>query len=119
MIDAITEPEPRTADQEQASWIQVALSLIGRIFRVNKIEAPYIEATIAEDIFLPLVPPKKSRLAEWTAAIQSFEGWFPGSVSYRNKNPGNLKYTGQRKAIGRDAQNHAIFASYKDGYDAG
>ena len=50
-------------------------------------------------------------------AIQSFEGWAPGSRSYRNNNPGNLRpvgftYPGQ---TGLDDQGHAIFDSYASG----
>lgn len=29
------------------------------------------------------------------SAIQTIEGWFPGSISYRNNNPGNLRPAGQ------------------------
>jgi len=51
-------------------------------------------------------------------AIKEFEGWRPGSVSYRNNNPGNLKLAGQPGAIGADNQGHAIFATYDDGWTA-
>ncbi len=55
------------------------------------------------------------RMAE---AIKRFEGWFPGSVSYRNNNPGNLKFRGQPGAIGQDEQGHAIFDTYENGWKA-
>lgn len=29
------------------------------------------------------------------STIQTIEGWFPGSISYRNNNPGNLRPAGQ------------------------
>jgi hypothetical protein len=51
-------------------------------------------------------------------AIQTMEGWFPGSVSYRNNNPGNLMYVGQSGAIGQDANGFAIFPDYQTGYNA-
>ena len=58
-------------------------------------------------------------------AIQIHEGWFPpsaknprGSVSYRNKNPGNLKFAGQREAIGRDERGFAIFPTVEAGQRA-
>lgn len=50
-------------------------------------------------------------------AIQTQEGYYPGSVSYQNNNPGNLVYAGQTGAtpgVGGFAQ----FASYQDGYNA-
>jgi len=51
-------------------------------------------------------------------AIMEFEGYFEGSVSYKNKNPGNLKNVGQAGAIGTDNQGHAIFGTFEDGYQA-
>lgn len=38
-----------------------------------------------------------------------------GSRAYRNNNPGNLKYTGQIGAIGKDDKNFAIFENYEAG----
>jgi hypothetical protein len=61
---------------------------------------------------------KKSRLNDWALAIQSFEGFYPGSRSFKNNNPGNLKYVGQLYATGHDDENHAIFDSYQHGFDA-
>jgi hypothetical protein len=40
------------------------------------------------------------------------------SRSFRNKNPGNLKWAGQAKAIGHDDKGFAIFATTQDGMDA-
>ena len=42
---------------------------------------------------LPNNPPMKtvSKLELWAEAIKQFEGWNPGSVSYRNNNPGNVR----------------------------
>lgn len=51
-------------------------------------------------------------------AIQKFEGWFPGSISYENKNPGNLKFAGQPGAIGFEAGGHATFTTYAAGRTA-
>lgn len=51
-------------------------------------------------------------------AIKQHEGWFPGSRSYRNNNPGNLMYAGQAGAIGADDAGFAIFDSYQDGWNA-
>lgn len=47
---------------------------------------------------------------KWAEAIKSFEGWKPGSRSYRNNNPGNLKgnFAG---ATGTDKDGFAVFPS--------
>jgi hypothetical protein len=62
-------------------------------------------------------------LGDYTAIaneIQTLEGWFPGSVSYRLNNPGNLTYAGQPGAtpvtVGQNT--FADFDSYADGYQA-
>lgn len=51
-------------------------------------------------------------------AIQQQEGYYPGSVAYRNNNPGNLKYAGQPGAVGVDPAGFAIFPDYATGYQA-
>lgn len=51
-------------------------------------------------------------------AIQDFEGWNPTSRSYRNNNPGNLKFAGQPGAIAADDEGHAIFSSFSAGWNA-
>ena len=59
---------------------------------------------------------KKSKIDIWCEATQEHEGWFPGSRSWRNKNPGNIKNIGQAKAIGKDDKGFCVFATYADGY---
>jgi len=56
------------------------------------------------------------------SAIQAHEGWFPpgpgnpaGSASYRNNNPGNLKYVGQGGAIGTSPLGFAVFPDFASG----
>ena len=51
-------------------------------------------------------------------AIMEFEGYKKGSVSYRNNNPGNVKFAGQPGAYGQDAQGHAYFQFFQEGWDA-
>lgn len=46
--------------------------------------------------------------------IQKLEGWFPGSLSYRQNNPGNLVYIGQAGAV-MGERGKAKFASYAAG----
>jgi hypothetical protein len=55
------------------------------------------------------------RMAE---AIKTFEGWFEGSRSQRNNNPGNLKFAGQPGAVGADDTGHAVFTDYDAGWEA-
>lgn len=54
-------------------------------------------------------------MGKWADAIQTHEGWYSGSRSYRNNNPGNLKYVGQARATGKDSGGFCIFATYADG----
>lgn len=51
------------------------------------------------------------------AAIQNQEGYYPGSLAYRNNNPGNLIYAGQYGAVRGDG-GFAKFPSYDDGLQA-
>ena len=52
-------------------------------------------------------------------AIQAFEGWQPGvSLSWKNNNPGNIKYFGGEKWQGQegvDSRGFVIFNSYNAG----
>lgn len=60
-----------------------------------------------------------SKLDLWCAYAQKREGWFPGSTSYKNNNPGNLKYHGQSLAINtgpKDGSEFCVFKTYIDGY---
>jgi hypothetical protein len=47
----------------------------------------------------------------WANAIQEFEGFYPGSRSYRDNNPGNLEETGD---LGNDGP-YAKFSSFAMG----
>jgi hypothetical protein len=57
-------------------------------------------------------------ISKMADAIQSFEGWSIGSTSFRNNNPGNLKYNGQAGSTGMDDRGFAIFQSYAAGRQA-
>ena len=59
-----------------------------------------------------------SELSHVADAVQKQEGYFAGSRSYRNNNPGNIKYGSfavSYGATGMDDQGHAIFPSYAAG----
>lgn len=58
-------------------------------------------------------------------AIQHHEGFFPpsasyprGSKSFRNNNPGNLRYVGQVGSKGQDSTGFAVFPDYQSGFTA-
>lgn len=63
-----------------------------------------------------------THLDTFCLAIQSFEGWKPGSVSYVNNNPGNIKgytdYTKSLGATGKTASGFTVFPSYEVGFKA-
>lgn len=59
-----------------------------------------------------------SQTATIASTIQQVEGYYPGSVAYRNNNPGNLRYVGQAGATGADANGFAIFPDYATGRQA-
>ncbi len=58
-------------------------------------------------------------IANVAATIQKIEGWSPGTVAYRNNNPGNLRYsTPILGAVGVDSSGFLIFPDYGTGYQA-
>ena len=108
--------EPKTADKTYG-WLLAIINFLKSFTNLAPEEEVLIRKVAEQYNPTPAVP-KVSRLRDLAAAIQSFEGWYKGSVSYKNNNPGNLKWAGQSKAIGKDNQGHARFATYKDGWDA-
>jgi hypothetical protein len=74
---------------------------------------------IIEESELP--KPSVNRIGEWALAIQRHEGYFPGSASYRNNNPGNFRCSslimGELGATSC-VNNLAVFPTYKKGLDA-
>jgi len=63
----------------------------------------------------PVVDSDKKTLEEWAEAIKIHEGWYPGSRSYRQNNPGNLRYS--KFQTGTDG-GFSVFATYDDGFKA-
>lgn len=64
-----------------------------------------------------------SPVYRWAMGIQQHEGYLPpsparplGSRSWRNNNPGNIKYVRQPGTVGKDAQGFAVFVSYEAGF---
>ena len=61
------------------------------------------------------------KLSAWAKAIERQEGYSQGTRSFRNKNPGNLRWTSYTKslgAFGKDKDNFCIFRTYNDGFAA-
>ena len=63
-----------------------------------------------------------SKIIQWAKAIKEEEGWFAprkeyprGSVSWRNNNPGNLRYS---KFQVRIKNGYSVFDTYIDGWKA-
>jgi hypothetical protein len=59
-----------------------------------------------------------NKIQLFAEGIKTYEGWIAGSRSFRNRNPGNLKYFGQAGAIGKDDKGFAIFRDYESGMAA-
>lgn len=70
---------------------------------------------------VPVEIPVKNKIEEWALAIKKHEGWFPGSASYRNNNPGNFRCSplvmGELGAI-KCVNNLAVFPDYETGFKA-
>jgi len=110
--------------------INILLVMIGGyyILKINK-QADFIDQflyPVTSEIPLLkeyMIPNKYLTLAD---AIQNFEGWYPGSRSYRNNNPGNMRWNFPVNpfpskwigAIGVDETNHVIFDTYANGRSA-
>lgn len=57
------------------------------------------------------------RVQRFAEAIAYAEGYRPGTLPYRNNNPGDLKVSAV-PSVGKDAQGHLIFATPEDGWRA-
>lgn len=131
-LDEIVFREPNTAEKIGliTKLLNGLLLKLGLLVSAKKdgTSPPFkYEQDPAFPIKNPPLPPenKVNLLEEFCLAIQEHEGWHPagspgfptGSRSWRNKNPGNVKYIGQWRAIGKDNQNFAVFPTYKDGFE--
>src|SRR3990167_7729891 len=94
--------------KEQLSIFSKILQLLGQLTGLIEIPtttpkpSPVPVLTQPVPIPSPVLPsePPKPFLKDFALAIQTYEGWFPpsakypnGTVSWRNKNPGNIKGT--------------------------
>ncbi|MGA9769046.1 MAG: hypothetical protein WBV94_08400 [Blastocatellia bacterium] len=63
----------------------------------------------------------QTKLSQFAKAIQTHEGYYKGSRSYRNNNPANFRSTPYTKTLGaidKDPQGFCIFPSYVVGFNA-
>lgn len=91
-VGVLTAPRPRRADPP---W---AFSAFYGVRRLRGAISPSVANALAQ-------------------AIQQHEGYYPGSLAYKNNNPGNLIYAGQAGAS-PGAGGFASFSSYDAGYQA-
>ena len=97
-----------------------ALKKLIAIFQKKKVE----EIISLDEITVPEIikeTPKISRIENWALAIKVEEGWHPNSRSYKNQNPGNLKFSTLTKELGAssvDKDNFAVFPTYEVGFKA-
>lgn len=89
----------------------------------NRVMKPILESLLEKliqlrDLLIRNKTEMKPMLDRWVDAIKEYEGYFPGSRSFRNNNPGNLKFAGQHGTTGKDDKNFAIFKDYDSGYKA-
>jgi len=110
MIDA--DPE----DVKKVTWglLEYLKDMLLDLLKALKPQVPVVEQK-------PEIMNKVSQLVPFAKAIQEHEGWFPGSVSYRNSNPGNLKFTNYTQSLGatgKDLRNFCIFPDEASGFNA-
>jgi len=90
------------------NWV---MSLLNKEVTTTNVQPAPVQVT-KEEI-------KKVKVAFMCLAIQKYEGFYEGSRSFRNNNPGNLKWrSGMLLANGQDSAGFARFATYKDGFMA-
>jgi len=80
-------------------------------------EAPIVE--VKPDVPIEDKKPAESRLTAFAQAIQWKEGWYQGSKSFRNRNPGNIKFTNYTKSLGairKDEMGFCVFDTERDGF---
>lgn len=96
-------------------WLQYILWLLSR-GRAKEVLALLLKKPVmptetpkmpVEDVKPPIA--KKPYIRLWALAIQQFEGFKPGSASYRRNNPGNMK--------GLDG-NFKVYKTYEEGFAA-
>ena len=88
--------ELKNVTERKIGLIQSLINLLKQMFQFAEDAPVLVPTALIVDETLP-----KPSVVDFAKAIQAFEGWFPpssthpnGSVSWRSKNPGNIKYQG-------------------------
>lgn len=98
-------------------WIDFLVQLVLSAFGLPKPSAPLPSP--------PPTPPSPQPAANYLElmcqAIKEYEGYYPGSRSYKNSNPGNCRYSPVGYLpiygkVGSDKNNFAIFSTYDLGW---
>lgn len=103
-LEEIKIPSPKTT--ERLNLLTKALDLIIVLFNLK---------LKADNKVIMETEPKQSKLIDWAEAIRSFEGWYQGSLSQRNHNPGNLRYSPYE--IGKN-KGFSVFKNDEEGMNA-
>lgn len=104
---------------QQLTLLGVLLGLLAKILAFLKPKPPEpIDPEKPETTPEAKPEAKKPTIEEWAESIKVYEGWFEGSRSWRNSNPGNLRFVYQFGAIEKDDKNFAVFDSYASGWNA-
>lgn len=128
-LEEIQFPKPNNASLPgflsiTSAWLSLVLKWLSGGMKGDMPEVP--DEILPE----PHMPTRKSLVRMFCFAIQEFEDYVPpggkyrngsvapiGSLSYRNNNPGNVKWVpGQRLSTGADKRGFAVFRSYEDGF---
>ena len=100
--DMLIFQEPRTVDT--LSIYRKIVNALAQILNLLSLQVKKIEMEHTD------------KINQMCLSIQKHEGWYKGSRSWRNSNPGNLRFAGQRLAVGKDHGNFCIFKTYEDGF---
>ena len=103
----------------QLSLLSQLVALLGKW--LGLIQTPKVVPTPVVEAPQPAVEPQRRSLEILCAGIQEYEGYYPGSRSFRNKNPGNCKFSavGYMPVYGnvtKDTGGFAIFPTYDLGW---
>lgn len=125
MDSYLKEFEPEALDGNRAIAIKTLTPHLDKILEEPRnrtykslLEFLVEKLTQLRDLLLKNREESKTLLDRFCLAIQKYEGFYPGSRSYRNNNPGNLYYASQQGTVGRDEKGFAVFDTYGNGYKA-
>ena len=115
--DAVNGNRARNLNEIEAkkAWEQVVSQpLLMKLVNLLRLQIQLYQIKQAEKTMSP-------KIEAWALAIRTHEGWWKGTRSYRNNNPGNFKinpsgYKTMYGKVGEDEKHFAIFSSYAIGW---